>query len=226
MRNALAVVRTSIGKKFLMAVTGLLLFLFVVGHLLGNLKVFQGPEKYNAYAEGLRTVGAPFLGHGEFLWIARIGLLVAVAVHIVAAIQLTRLSRAARPVGYARDVTPVASTYASRTMRWGGVLIALYVVYHLLHLTFGSAHPDFVAGSVYHNVIVGFQAWPVSAVYIVAMVVLGFHLYHGIWSSLQTLSINHSRYERLRRPVAALIAGGIVLGYVSIPAAVLAGVLS
>src|SRR5256712_490054 len=183
------VTRSLVGQKAVMAVTGVILFLFVVAHLLGNLKIFEGPEAFNAYAEGLRTVGAPFFGRGWLLWIARIVLIVAVLAHIWAAIATTRASWRARPVGY-RRLEPVETTYAARTMRWGGVLIFLYVIYHLLDFTFGRVNPGFVPGDVYHNVMASLRVWPVAAAYIAAMVVLGLPLYHGPWSALQTLGLN------------------------------------
>src|SRR5213596_211076 len=213
-----------VGQKAVMAVTGVILFLFVVGHLLGNLKIFEGPEAFNAYAEGLRTVGAPFFGRGWLLWIARIVLIVAVLAHIWAAIGTSRASWRARPVGY-RRLEPVETTYAARTMRWGGVLIFLYVVYHLLDFTFGRVNPSFVPGDVYHNVIASFRAWPVSAGYGVAMVVVGLHVYHGLWSAFQTLGLNRPPTVRWRRGVAGMVAGLITAGYIAIPVAVLAGVL-
>ena len=150
-----------------MAVTGVILFLFVVGHLAGNLKIFEGPAAFNAYAEGLRTVGAPFVGRGWFLWVARVVLIVAVLAHIWAAILTTRAGWRARPVSY-RRLEAVETTYAARTMRWGGVLIALYVIYHLLDFTFGRVNPSFVPGDVYHNVVGSLRVWPVAAAYIAA----------------------------------------------------------
>ena len=218
------VARSLVGMKVLMAVTGVILFLFVVGHLLGNLKVFQGPEHLNAYAEGLRTVGAPFFARGQLLWIARLVLLVAVGAHIGAAIMVTRASWRARPVGY-RRLEPVETTYAARTMRWGGVLIALYVIYHLLDFTFGRVNPSFVPGDVYHNVVASLRVWPVAAAYIAAMVVLGLHLYHGTWSALQTLGLNRPPTGRWRRSAAGAIAVLIAGLYISIPVAVLAGIV-
>ena len=149
-------------------------------------------------------------------------LLAAVIVHIVAAVQLARRSRAARPVGY-RNTPHEELSYASRTMRWGGVIIVLFVIYHLMHLTFGTAHPDFVPGDVYHNLVVGFQQWPVSVAYMVAVLAIGLHLYHGVWSMMQTLGINHPRFNALRRPIAGVIAAAVVLGNLSFPIAVLAG---
>ncbi len=218
------VTRSLIGKKLIMAVTGLILFMFVVGHLLGNLKVFEGPEHFNAYAEGLRAAGAPFFGRGQLLWGARIILLVSVLAHIWAAIEVTRASWHARPVGY-RRLEPSETTYAARTMRWGGVIIFLYVIYHLLDLTFGRANPSFVPGDVYHNVIASFSRWPVSAVYIVAMVFVGLHIYHGLWSAFQTLGWNRPPTFWWRRGAAAAIAAVIAGGYISIPVAVLAGLI-
>lgn len=210
-------VGSSIGKKVVMAVTGLLLFGFVVAHLLGNLQVYEGPEKINAYGAALRRLPA-------LLWGARLSLLAAVGLHVWAAASLARMSLAARPTGYA-VTAPQESTYASRTMRWSGVTLGLFVVYHLLHFTFGSVHPAFVPGDVYHNLIAGFRVWPVSAFYIAAMVALGFHLYHGAWSMLQTVGLNHPRYNHLRHAFATIFSVGVVAGNVSIPVAVLAGFL-
>lgn len=224
MRRLSALARTTVGQKAVMAVTGIMLFGFVLLHMLGNLKVFQGPAKLDAYAEWLREVGSPLLGHGQLLWIVRGALLVATGLHMWSAFVLTRVSRAARPARY-RRLQPVESTYASRTMRWGGVLIALFVGYHLLHLTFGSIHPDFRTGSVYHNMITGFRVWPVSAFYIVAMVALSLHLFHGLWSLFQTLGWNHPKYNRYRRAFAALFALVIGVGNISMPVAILLGLV-
>lgn len=207
-----------------MAVTGLMLFLFVVGHLAGNLKVFQGPAHFNAYAEGLRTVGAPFFGRGQLLWVARVVLLVSLVAHIWAAIAVTRASWRARPVAYHR-LEVVETTYAARTMRWGGVIILLYVIYHLLDFTFGRVNPAFVPGDVYHNVVASFQRWPVSLFYAAAMVVVGLHIYHGLWSAFQTLGLHRAPVARWRGVAAGVIAAAITAGYLAIPAAVLAGVL-
>ena len=206
---------SSIGKKVVMAVTGAALFGFVIAHMLGNLQVFLGPTRLNAYAEGLRHLGA-------LLWVARGGLLVAALLHVWAAYSLTMMNRAARPEGY-REKENRESTYASRTMRWSGVFLLLFIVYHLMHLTWGNAHPDFIPGDVYHNFIVGFRPVLVSLVYIVAMLALGLHLYHGVWSFLQTLGLSHPRYNPLRHAFATLVAVAIVAGNISMPVAVLAG---
>lgn len=222
MRRVLSLWKTTVGKKAAMAVSGLILLLYVFLHMVGNLHVYQGPDKYNEYAEFLRIVGAPAVGESTLLWIVRIVLLVAVVVHVVAAVQLARRSRAARPVRY-RNTPHEEFSYASRTMRWGGVILALFVVYHLMHLTWGNAHPDFRPGDVYHNFVAGFRSWPASLAYIAAMIALGFHIYHGLWSGMQSLGLNHARYRRLRRPFAAGLALVIVLGNISFPIAVLAG---
>jgi succinate dehydrogenase / fumarate reductase cytochrome b subunit len=190
--------------------------------MLGNLQVFlprgaDGVWALDAYGEWLREIG-----HGGGIWLARAGLLVALVLHVGAAWSLTRISWAARPIAY-RQWNAKQSTYASRTMRVSGPLILLFVVYHLMHLTWGNAHPDFVAGGVHHNVTTGLAEPLVAAVYVVAMVALGFHLFHGIWSLLQTLGLAHPRYEKLRRGASAALAVAIVVGNVSMPIAALAG---
>jgi succinate dehydrogenase / fumarate reductase cytochrome b subunit len=208
--------RSSIGKKVVMAASGAVLFGFVLGHMLGNLQVYLGPAALNGYAEKLRHLG-------PLLWAVRAVLLAAVTLHIASAYSLTRMSQAARPVGY-RERENRESTYASRTMRWGGVILLLFIVYHLMHFTFGNAHPDFVHGDVFHNFVVGQNVW-VSAFYILAMVALGFHLYHGVWSMLQTLGLSHPRYDHLRHAFATLVAVVVVAGNVSFPLAVLSGLI-
>jgi succinate dehydrogenase / fumarate reductase cytochrome b subunit len=220
------------GRKALMAVSGVLLIGFVVAHMLGNLKLYLGASKLDHYAAWLRQVGTPALPESGVLWIMRLALLGAVVVHIVAAWQVTRASRRARPVGYTRRRN-VSSDYASRTMRWGGVIILLFIVYHLLHLTWGSVHPDFrghEAGAdgatvyfVYHNVVAGFQVWWVSAFYALAQLCLGMHLYHGVWSLLQTLGLSSARSVRLQRRLALGLALLVTLGNLSFPISVLAG---
>lgn len=222
MRRLFSLYESTVGKKVTMAGSGILLIGFVLVHMIGNLKVYQGRDAFNHYAEGLRVFGAPFLAQGQLLWIVRGVLILAVLVHILAAVQLTRRSRAARAQGYRRFDSLVFS-YASRTMFWGGLIIAAFVIYHLMHFTFGNAHPDFIPGDAYHNFVVGFRVWPVSLAYIAAMIPLGFHLYHGTWSIFQTLGANNPRYNRYRRPLAAVIALAVVLANVSFPVSVLAG---
>jgi succinate dehydrogenase / fumarate reductase cytochrome b subunit len=210
---------SSIGRKVVMAVTGIILFGFVLGHMLGNLQVYLGPEAMNHYAVFLRE----FL-HGTGIWIARAVLLAAVVLHIWAATSLTLTSRRARPIAY-REQKWKESTYASRTMRWSGVIIFAFVVYHLMHFTFGNAHPSFIEGDVYHNFVAGFRSVPVSIVYIVAMVLLGLHLRHGVWSMFQTLGVSHPRAIAAAKTGAWIFAALIVLGNISFPLAVLAGII-
>ena len=214
-----AFLASTVGRKVVMAVTGVVLFGFVVVHMIGNLQIYLGPESLDAYGRFLRE----FL-HGGGIWVARAALLLAVGLHIWAAWSLTRTSWSSRPLGY-RQVQRRESTYASRTMRWSGPLLALFVVYHLMHFTIGSAHPSFEEGKVYANVVAGFQVWPVSAFYIVAMLALGLHMYHGVWSMTQTLGLAHPRYDGCRRGFAAAFTGLVVAGNISIPLAVLAGIV-
>jgi succinate dehydrogenase / fumarate reductase cytochrome b subunit len=227
--------RSAVGKKAVMAVTGIILFGFIVMHLIGNLKIFEAgefqvyrdgaykPMRYlDAYGYFLRHVGEPFVPAYALLWIFRIVLLVAVVLHIWAAWQVTRMSQTARPREYVSR-PKIHTTYASRTMRWGGVIILLFVIYHLLHFTTGTVHPDFQEGNVYHNVVTGFSVWWVSLFYIVAQVALGFHLYHGLWSMFQSLGWNHPRFNRWRNGFAHIFAWIITLGNISFPLAVLTG---
>ena len=219
MAEAAGFARSSIGRKVIMAVTGAILFGFVLVHMIGNLQVYLGPEAMNHYAVFLRQVL-----HGTGLWIARAILLAAVILHIWSATSLTLTSRKARPIGY-REQKWRESTYASRTMRWGGVIILLFVIYHLLHFTTGTLHPSFIEGDVYHNFVAGFRSVPVSLFYIFAMLALGLHLRHGLWSMCQTLGVSHPRYIRAARIGAWAFAILIVVGNISFPLAVLAGIV-
>ena len=207
----------TVGKKVVMAVTGLILFGFVIVHMLGNLQLYAGPEALNAYSVFLHT----FL-HGAGIWIARAVLLTSVLLHLWAMTSLTLVNRRARQVGY-RQWKARESTYASRTMRWSGVFLLAFILYHLLHFTTGDVHPVFIPGDVYHNVVTGFQVVPVAVVYILATLILALHLFHGSWSMLQTLGLNHPRYNRLRNVVCVGLAALVVLGNLSFPVAVLAG---
>ena len=213
--------RSTVGLKIVMAVTGLVLFGFVIAHMIGNLQVYLGPEAMDHYAVFLRS----FL-HGSGLWIARAVLLAAALLHVWSATLLTLVNWGARPQGY-REVQRRESTYASRTMRWSGVFLLLFIVYHLMHFTFGvhAVHPQFVHGEVFHNFVTGFQNPVASAVYVLAMIALGFHLYHGAWSFLQTLGLSHPRYDRLRFAVAVFLTLVVVVGNISFPVAVLTGLL-
>lgn len=214
--------RSALGKKAVMAVTGFVLFGFVFVHMVGNLKLYLGPEKLNHYGEFLREVGAPVFLHGQVLWIFRAVLLLCVVLHMHCAWVLTRASWAARPIGY-REQQAIQSTYAARTVRWGGVIIAAFVLYHLAHLTLGWTTDGFQPGKPYENVVAGFQVPWIAGFYIVANLALGLHLYHGIWSLFQTLGWNSPGFNPWRRRFAAAFAVIITAGNVSFPVAVLAG---
>jgi succinate dehydrogenase / fumarate reductase cytochrome b subunit len=207
------------GKKAVMAVTGVVLFLFVLFHMIGNLQVFEGPEQLNFYGLALRRFP-------EALWAVRCILLLCVVLHIVASVQLALLKKAARPVGYAVRQN-VNSDYSSRTMYWSGPILLAFIIYHLLHFTAGYVTPGFtfVEGDVYHNVIAGFSLWWVSAWYIFAMILLAFHIRHGAWSMFQSLGMNHPRHTPILKKLASSLAIVIAFGYISIPVCVLLGIL-
>jgi succinate dehydrogenase / fumarate reductase cytochrome b subunit len=207
------------GKKAVMAVTGVILFGFVIVHMLGNLQIYEGPAKINAYGRFLKSVP-------EMLWGVRIALLLAVGLHIWASIGLALRNNAARPQGYAVRKNTV-STYASRTMYWSGPILFVFIVYHLLHFTAGVVHPgaDFVEGDVYHNMVSSFRVWYVSAWYIFSMILLGLHIRHGAWSFGQSLGFNHPRHTPVIKNLASAAALLIVLGFISIPISVLAGLV-
>ena len=204
------------GKKAVMAVTGAMMFGFVLLHMAGNLQIFEGPDQFNKYAQLLRTLP-------EALWAARLALLAAVAAHTVAAIQLALRNRRARPVAYSKKEA-IASTYASRTMYWSGPIVLAFVIYHLLHFTFGiTGVPEFIEGDVYHNVVNGFQNPIIAAWYVLAMLLLCLHLQHGISSMFQTLGISHPRYTPWFKKAAALLAIVIFVGFISVPLSVVLG---
>lgn len=207
-----------IGKKIIMAVTGFILSGFVLGHMIGNLQVFAGPEKLNSYAAFLHSLGG-------LLWVARIVLLASVGLHIAMAVQLTLLKLEARPEAYVKK-SPLVSTYAARTMIWSGPIVGAFIIYHLLHFTTGQAHPDFRPGDVYANVIIGFRNPAASLFYMVANIMLAFHLYHGVWSMFQSLGVAHPRYTPILKRVAQAYGIIIGLGNVAMPMAVLTGILT
>ncbi len=213
----------SIGKKALMAVTGAILFVFVIGHMLGNLQIFLGPYQINAYGAKLRDLGAG-------LWAIRGFLLLTVVVHIVSAFQLWSMNRQARPVRYTKTGW-VQASFASRTMILSGPILAGFIIYHLLHFTTGHCLQDGLAYTadghidVYANVVKGFSYVPASAVYIFSMVVLGYHLAHGVWSVFQSIGVNHPRYTPWIKHFAFWSTIVIVVGNISIPVAVMAGIV-
>lgn len=208
---------STVGKKAVMAASGAILFLFVVGHLIGNLQIYEGPEKINHYAVMLRALPA-------LLWAVRLTLLVMVLLHIWSSVQLAARKWEARPVSYVKK-RAAGSSYASRTMYWSGPIILAFVIYHLLDLTWGKVNPNFHELSPYHNVVASFSVPWVSAFYILAMLLLCTHLYHGVWSMFQTLGLHHQRYSLLLKRAAAVVAILIGAGNISIPVAVLTGLV-
>ena len=206
-----------VGKKVVMGVTGLIGIGFVIVHSLGNLLVFRGPDAINSYSHFLKSTG-------ELLWGLRIVLIIAVTLHVIAAIQLTRQSRAARPIGYVKHEAQ-AATIASRTMRWGGALLLVFIVVHILHFTTGTIRPagSFSHQDVYANVVTSFRIWWVSLFYIVAMIALGFHLFHGAWSSVRSIGVSPPSPNPLHHRVSLALAILIWAAFTAIPVAVLTG---
>ncbi|WP_238164569.1 succinate dehydrogenase cytochrome b subunit [Kribbella pittospori] len=212
---------STIGKKAVMAVTGLLLVAYLFAHMLGNLKVFLGAGAMNDYAAWLREFGEPVLPFGVFLWITRVVLMVAVVLHIVSAAQLTLRDRRARPIRYRHGRSRSARGFAPSTMRWGGATLAVFVVWHLLDLTVGVANRDYVQGEPYHNVVADFSVWWVNVIYFVALVMLGLHLDHGLTSAARTLGLAGRRIRILGTTVAVMIT----VGFMTVPIGVMTGLV-
>jgi succinate dehydrogenase / fumarate reductase cytochrome b subunit len=219
-----ALYRSTVGKKAVMAVTGGLLVLFVVAHMVGNLKIFFGEEDFDGYAAWLRTLGSPALHETWFLWIQRAGLTLCVLLHIGTAAELTARARKARPVRY-KHRPKVQGSYAARTMRWGGVILMLFIVWHILDLTVGTVNPRGVHGEPYGNVVADFQPgrWYVTLFYALAVIALGFHLRHGLRSAFQSLGRSNPKRPSTAATGFAIV---IVVGYLSVPLAVMTGLVS
>ncbi|MFD5399486.1 succinate dehydrogenase [Streptomyces sp. NPDC127097] len=248
---------STVGKKTVMAVSGLVMLLYLVVHMIGNLKIFFGAEEFNGYAHWLRVVGEPFMHDEWTLWLVRVVLVAAVVAHATSAYQLSRRDLRARPDKYAhpspdhrprprrfaphlllspghrpwpRRFAPhllLRRSYATRTMRWGGIILGLFLVWHLLDLTTGTAHPGgFQAGHPYENVVDTFSTWYGNAVYLVAMLALGLHIRHGFWSAAQTLGVGSRARERLLKTLAQVLALVLTVGFISVPVAVMTGVVS
>ena len=219
--------RTSIGQKVAVASSGAFLILWVTAHMLGNLKVLLGKGEFNTYAHFLRRMLAPPFPHTWFLWIIRILLIVALAVHVYYVIALARRSRRARVSRYAHT-DHVQADPASLTMRWGGLTLALFIVFHLAMFTWGWIHPGyhFTKADPYANVVGAFGVWWMDLIYLAAMAALALHIYHGFWSVFQTFGVNSRRWDRVIRTWATAWAGTIFLGFMVIPFAVLGGAVS
>ena len=214
----------SVFKKVVMAASGIVMLLYLVAHVVGNLKVFAGRESFNSYSEWIRTVGEPAVPHQTVLTIVRIVLLVAVIAHIWAAIALWRQAKRARPNGYVTKKA-VAQSYASRTMRWGGVIILAFVIYHILDLTMGVANPEGPGTTPYDRLVAGFSNPLITAVYVIALVLLGMHLRHGIWSATQTLGQSNKRREKTVNLFALVFSVVLIGGFLLVPFSVLFGLV-
>ncbi len=229
MVGVLSLPRTTIGKKVIMAVTGLVWIGFVIFHMYGNLKIFGGPDYFNIYSEGLREIGEPIFGPTHLLWLARLALVGAIALHVWAALTLKQRNFGSRTTKYTL-LRHLQADYATLTMFWGGVTIFLFILYHLMHFTWGLPviHPDFQGGDPYHNVIAGFRSYfyiP-AALYLVGLVALAFHLYHGAWSMFQTVGLNSQSYTKMLQGLALLVAILIPIGFATVPLAVILGIVS
>jgi succinate dehydrogenase cytochrome b subunit len=217
--------RSAIGKKWVMGVTGVVLMGFVLVHFIGNLKLFLSKEELNLYGEALRDMPGHLLPRTVLLWTIRVVLILAFVFHIHAAATLTILNRKARPDSYKSPRDYVAADFASRTMRWTGIIVLLFLIFHLMDLTWGNANPDFVRGDPYDNLVYSMQRVPVAIVYILANIALAIHLYHGSWSLFQSLGINNPKYNAARRTFAQAFAAVILIGNLSFPITVQLGLV-
>lgn len=224
--------RSAVGKKWVMAITGLLIIGFALAHMLGNLKMFLpdigGVPDIDIYGEALRELGSPIFPEHVVLWILRTGLIVAFLLHVHAAYSLTMMNRRARPDAYQGPVGYVAASYASRTMRWSGFIFLAFLLFHLADFTWGvqpAAPEAWERGEIFANFVATFSRPPVTVLYVVASLLLGIHLYHGAWSMFQSMGINHPRFNKLRRSLATTIAAVITVGFIVPPLAVAFGLL-
>jgi succinate dehydrogenase / fumarate reductase cytochrome b subunit len=224
-RRAPKVAKTnSVFKKFVMAISGILMLLYLIAHMIGNLKVFTGRESFNHYSEWIRTIGEPAVPAQTTLTIIRVVLVVAVVAHFWAAVSLWRQARRARPERYVTK-KPVAQTYAARTMRWGGVIVLLFIVWHLLDLTVGVVNPDGTDSTPYDRLVASFSNPFITAFYVLALVLLGMHLRHGIWSVTQTLGQSNRRRERTVNAFAIVFSTALTAGFLLVPFSVLFGLV-
>jgi succinate dehydrogenase / fumarate reductase, cytochrome b subunit len=218
--------RSALGKKYLMAVSGIVGLGYVFAHMLGNLKLYQSPEAFNEYAHFLRRLLYPILPESGTLNLLRIVLVAALIVHVVSAYQLTVMNRRARPERYRGGRDYVVADFAARTMRWTGVIVLLFIAYHLADLTFGWVNPAPAGSEPYDKVIASFSSLPVAGFYLVANAALGMHLYHGVWSLFQSMGWNNRRFNHLRRSFAIGFTAVVVGGNLSFPIAVQLGVIA
>lgn len=216
---------STVAKKVGVSITGLIMYGFVILHMLGNLKTFTGVDeetsmhKLDLYALFLRQMGEQMVGHGTVLWVTRVVLLLAIITHVSLVINLSAINKRARPVGYDK-FNHKSATFASRSMLYSGMFISLFIIYHILHLTIGSLHPNFIEGQVFHNITTTFNSGINTAVYTIAVAFLGIHLYHGVWSLFQTLGLNNSHYNNLFQKLALLSGIGVFIGFAAVPVSI------
>ena len=223
-----AIYRSTVGKKAVMAISGGILVLYLIAHMIGNLKIFLGAEDFNHYAHWLRTMGEPAVPYRTVLTVIEIVLAVAVVLHMWSAVSLARRASAARPVKYQSKKKSHAQGYATRTMRYGGVIIAVYIVWHLLDLTFFVVNPKDGDATPYERMIADFDPsrWYITLWYVVAVLLVGLHLHHGVWSAFQTLGLRTPRSERALRNLSGTVATLVTLGFVSVPVSITFGWVS
>ncbi|MEW2390444.1 succinate dehydrogenase [Streptomyces venezuelae] len=215
---------STVGKKAVMAASGLVMIAYLVVHMVANVKIYFGAAGFDAYGHWLRVMGDPVLHREWGLWIARVVLLVSVVAHGVSAYQLSRRDIKARPTQYVHKKP--RTTYATRTMRWGGVILGLFIVWHILDITTGTVHPGFEEGKPYNNVVDTFSTWYGNVIYITAMLAMGMHVRHGLWSAAQTLGVGSRVRDRSLKAVANGLALVLTVGFVSVPVGVMTGVVS
>ena len=216
--------QSSVGKKSVVAVTGIVFLLYVIAHMLGNLKVFFGIQTFDSYSEHLRTLGAEIFGYEGVLWLIRVVLVASLALHVWATVSLWRRANHARPIGY-QHRQKVAGSYTTYTMRWGGVLVGLFIIWHILDLTLGTVNPLPGDSSAYEKLVASFDRPLVAIFYILAVAALGLHIRHGLWSAMQTLGGNSSARQASLKAFAAVVALGITVGFVIVPISVLTGLV-
>jgi succinate dehydrogenase / fumarate reductase cytochrome b subunit len=214
----------SVVKKAVMAVSGIIMILYLIAHMIGNLHAFQGAEEFNSYSHWIRTIGSPAVPHQTILWIIRIVLLVSVVAHFWAAISLWRQARRARPVPYVTKKR-VQQSFASRTVRWGGIILALFIIWHLLDLTFGVVNPAGTDTTPYDRLVASFSNIPITLFYVLAMVLLGLHLRHGIFAATQTLGQTNKRRERAVNGIAYAVSAIITVGFLLVPLSIAFGLI-
>lgn len=217
--------RSAVGKKYVMAVTGVIGLGYVFAHMVGNLKAYLGPSDVDRYSDFLRELLVPIFPRTVVLWLLRSVLIVALVLHVHAAYALTKMNHRARPTGYAGKRSYLAANYASRTMRWSGIIVLLFIAWHLADLTWGNANPDFVRGHPYNNLVASFERPAVALLYVVANLALALHIFHGAWSLFQSLGANNPRFNRWRLRFAQGLTAIILIGNLSIPLMVQLNVL-